>query len=61
MSILVFELCCSKGFERVDIWSLRNEPLENCYLATWLKENLESPGKQRKTVESGDKSLEATL
>lgn len=34
-------LCSLRGIEKVEIWSLGNEPLEQLYLAKWLKENIE--------------------
>ncbi len=34
-------LCSVRGIERVEIWSLGYEPLEQCCLAKWLKEEME--------------------
>ena len=36
------ELCSVRGIERVEIWGLDYEPLEQCGLVRWLKEEMES-------------------
>lgn len=36
-------LCSIRGIERVEIWSLGSEPLEQYCLAEWLKEKIEGP------------------
>lgn len=49
-------LCSIRGIERVEIWSLGNEPLEKCCLAKWLKEKIEGSCK----IGRDEKSLGVT-
>jgi len=40
----ICELCSVRGTERVEIWDLGYEPLEQCGFVKWLKEAIESSG-----------------
>jgi hypothetical protein len=50
-------LCSIRGIERVEIWSLGNEPLGQCCLAKWLKETIKDSGKGGRKIGCGEKSL----
>ena len=40
----IYELCSVSGIEKVEIWNLTYEPLEQCGFVKWLKEEMESSG-----------------
>ena len=44
-------LCSIRGIERVEIWSMGYQPLEQCYLARWLKEEIEASREEGKDLE----------
>jgi hypothetical protein len=51
-------LCSIRGIERVEICNMVNEPLEQCCLADWLKEEMEDSSKE---LEEDDKKLGVTI